>query len=223
MSRGLGQVQIAALEYLHVVGEWQYVHTLTNHVHERLSGTDMDCKGFCVPVAFNTSVRRALRQLEKRDLVNLGYHFDGAYRYRTDAYSKLVCWLPGHTPPKIKTTVPGKQIEKMILDHALRITEAEIEESFFICGKFAQSARWEPGAIPYALIVGRVMKDLQQSRYSEGWAYTAISRAVTRLLMRGEIKAAYYRGNRWGWIKPPEHKRCDESVIAFTATLNSDQ
>lgn len=139
--------------------------------------------------------------MEKRGLVMLGEKHEGLYRGRDDAYKKLAVWLPEHAAPAVSRNKSGQQIEEMILSGLDSLTPSEIADAIRYGAKPAQSALREPGAIPYSLLVSRIIRVLGCDRWSRAWAYTAINRAVKRLDQRGEIKSSRYRNGRYGWIK----------------------
>ena len=212
MSRGLGRIQQEALDYATALGKlgkpafaWDAAWTIANPGEPDIYTNEPT-------PALRSSVRRAVRALEKRGLVECGIHRPD---YRSCSPRRLVYWLPGHAAPReLLTPIPSERVREEVL-RALRETLPGDDMLLqygraYGCGQPAETIRdmASRGWYPYVSL-RRVATSALGRRWISGREGTAVTRAVQSLCTDGIIKAEkqWVGGSDEPWGMPPTRWR----------------
>lgn len=196
MSRGLGKLQRDILATLNKNSRPLFAHELAWVLHNE----EKDERDYSnPPEAFVSSIRRAIRGLKQKGLVDCTR---GTMQLnRLDDGRGLVCWLPGqdHKIYQIEA-IPGEEAEAAILAALEKFNHLEEWEKQYY------SHSYEAGWIEYKWVISRGKEYLEArlgvSRFAEADRLgMALNRAVKRLAQRGQIKA-YWRDHkgRYAWV-----------------------
>jgi hypothetical protein len=204
MSRGLGKLQHAILEYLRTQGKpcwasdiaWTLFYN-QDHVRERDP----------MPRSFRVSVGRAMHTLQQRGLV---YCMMCKAQYQRDVGNRLMCWLPEHTPRQPREIIHAKEVEHTILMVLTHAREEEIDA--YLSQEYGvripmveKRNRYfrKPGEVPYSWLSQQVVERIDPDYYGfrQGRALVAFHRAIKSLARQGRITAHWGRYRRYAWVQ----------------------
>lgn len=214
MSKGLGRLQKAILDYLQARGKPEWFIEIAYSVTYKLKDEEIP-----PTTAEYEAIRRAVRSLEKRGLVKCAL---GDPLYQWETRYRLICWLPEHKEPETRKELTGEFVEEIILQV---VNNATIDSDGYFHNQYRFDL-YEPENIPYKLVTKEVGYRLRELKYFDGCyaenrVSTAINRAIYRLMDKGLIKAYWKKMGRWGWIVPID-KCCDVNNKSYKTTLIKD-
>lgn len=183
MSRGLGKVQRAVLDYLQQEGKPRSISDIAWDLNDVEPGRD-GMKPWPSPALYE-SVRRAAKILASRGLLRCAY----TDPHLRDERVSLFCWLPEHTPPEHQQRLlPGTVVEHAII----RTIEKFLEENDWFAVKEHNGVRY----VRYGSITDGVWKSFARSNNDQR-IRPAMSRALKRLQDRGTIKLFWFVSGRY--------------------------